>query len=197
MVDIEEIKKWLEKGEKELNERGVMIHRQKFMTGFANAKELFSCTLRHVAGEDAEYLQEYDEVAEWLRDNNGKSLMLMGQCGVGKSMIACRIIPLMFACRERIFPPISATAFSRLDTIDKRNLWIIDDLGTERVVKDFGTEKDNVSELIEMIDSCGNCAVITTNLTSSELKHRYGDRNFDRLRANFKIVAINHASMRR
>ena len=42
-----------------------------------------------------QYLEEYDEVVNWMTDTKGKGLLLMGGCGKGKSIIATGVIPVL------------------------------------------------------------------------------------------------------
>ena len=43
-----------------------------------------------------EWLTEYDQIVNWLTDNQGKGLVLIGPPGVGKSEICMKVIPLIF-----------------------------------------------------------------------------------------------------
>ena len=45
---------------------------------------------------NAEWLPEYDDICDWLKDNQNKGLMLFGMNGRGKTMIATKILPLFF-----------------------------------------------------------------------------------------------------
>ena len=46
--------------------------------------------------ENAEWLPEYEEIATWLSDNNGRGLLCHGNCGRGKSLIS---LPLLIFTR--------------------------------------------------------------------------------------------------
>ena len=61
-----------------------------------DAYQLLMRGLVYILGETAQWLPEYDEVAEWLADNQGKGLMLIGDCGRGKTIITQQIMPLLF-----------------------------------------------------------------------------------------------------
>lgn len=185
-------------GEKTLNEAGVSLRREPKIINFTHADFLFKEALKYFVGDRAIMLDEYNEIIDWLKNNEGKGLMIMGRCGTGKSLCACQIIPLIFSSQPNpvLLRPVNAVDFSRQRTIDFRQINVIDDLGRERHVKEYGTEKDNFSELIDMIARKGGLAIVTTNLTASELKERYGEMNYDRMRVMFKIVAIEHDSMR-
>ena len=61
------------------------------------AKDLFDRGMRFYIGEGYKYIDDYAQVIEWLKDNGRKGLLLTGNNGVGKSVIACALIPtLMF-----------------------------------------------------------------------------------------------------
>ena len=52
-------------------------------------------TVLSAMGERLVWLPEYDKVAAWLSDNNGKGLLLFGNCGRGKSLITRYAIPML------------------------------------------------------------------------------------------------------
>jgi DNA replication protein DnaC len=42
------------------------------------------------------HLSAYDEIIDWMVDTKGKGLILMGECGLGKSTILKSVIPAIF-----------------------------------------------------------------------------------------------------
>ena len=52
------------------------------------AKESLQLVLSEVIHHEVKWLPQYDEVAKWLADNQGKSLILLGPPGVGKTSFA-------------------------------------------------------------------------------------------------------------
>lgn len=176
---------------------GLSVRPYEYRFQIKDAEKYLRWGLQYLFGEKYTWLAEYGKIAEWMSDNKGKSLLLIGGCGVGKSVIGCRIIPhIIKKVLGKTFEPISAPKFARIKELPRKMIWYIDDLGTERRVRDFGTEVDNFTDLFEDLESYGGIAVITTNLNSTEFRERYGDRNYDRIRSRFCIVAINHESMR-
>lgn len=173
------------------------LTKRLFFVNIPNAKEYIKHGLSRYVGENYQWLDEYDEVCDWLEDNKGQSLIIFGNCGVGKSVLTS-IISLLIAYKmNKLFRPVTAQDFAKLDAVSReRPLWLIDDLGTERKVKEYGTEKDNITTLLNILESRGNCAIITTNLNGQQIIERYGDRNADRIKHLFRQVHINHASMR-
>ena len=170
---------------------------KNFILKIKGAKEYIKYGLSKKIGANYEWLPQYDEICDWLEDNKGESLLIFGNCGVGKSVISSIISLLIAHLFGRMYRPMMANDFAKMEELStKRQLWIIDDLGTERKVKNFGTEKDNVTDLLNIMERYGNCAIITTNLNGQQIVERYGDRNADRIKHMFRQVHINHASMR-
>lgn len=58
-----------------------------FSFGIPNAKEALIAGLEEVMRHKVEWLAEYDQIVNWLTDNQGKGLLLIGPPGVGKSEI--------------------------------------------------------------------------------------------------------------
>ena len=52
-----------------------------------NAKELLQQGLQYFLGDSAQWLPCYDEIAAWMTDNQGRGLLCMGNCGLGKTLI--------------------------------------------------------------------------------------------------------------
>ena len=67
-----------------------------FRFGIPNAKEALIAGLEEVMRHKVEWLTEYDQIVNWLTDNQGKGLVLIGPPGVGKSEICMKVIPLIF-----------------------------------------------------------------------------------------------------
>lgn len=188
----------LQKSEEALQEHGIQIQKRYYPIFIDNAEKLFKIEMMRILGPRFNYLKEYDKVIEWLNNNGGKGLVLSGNCGTGKSVIATKVIPALMNTMTppRIATWMNAKEFARRGEIENRSFWIIDDIGTEGQVKDYGTEVDKFEELLDKIDLKGGMAIITTNLTPDDIMERYGERKFGRLKANFEIIGFNHESMR-
>ncbi len=73
--------------------------------------------------------------------------------------------------------------------------WLIDDLGTEEVVNDFGNKLDVVANIVFAAtgDNTGRyagCFHFTTNLNREMLEARYGQRVMSRLREMCNVVSL-------
>ena len=145
------------------------------------------------------WIDEYNEVADWLRDNRGKGLMLMGPCGRGKTEIALHALPcLLHLTHNLVLQTFTACEMSQhLEQVIKLRLVAIDDIGTESPDRmDFGNRRCPFAELVDTAEKRGNLLIITTNLPPSTLRKRYGDRVYDRLRSLVRVVEFTGSSMR-
>jgi len=142
-----------------------------------------------------EHLHSYDEIIDWLVDTRGRGLMLMGECGLGKSTILNYVIPAIFRTKtNKVLRSIPAKELGAVD----RNVVpfiIIDDLGTESIKNDYGTKIDAVADAISYAEDSSKTLLITTNLSPNSLKERYDERTLDRLR-KCKVVIIKGKSFR-
>ena len=143
-----------------------------------------------------EHLLAYDEIIDWLVDTRGRGLMLMGECGLGKSTILNFVIPAIFRTKtNKVLRSIPAKELAAVE----RNVApfiIIDDLGTESIKNDYGTKIDAVADAISYAEDRSKTLLITTNLSPNSLKERYDERTLDRLR-KCKVVIIKGKSFRK
>jgi len=145
--------------------------------------------------EKYEHLPAYDEIIDWMVDTKGRGLMLMGECGLGKSTILNYVIPAIFRTRtNKILRSVPAKELGAVDR-NKAPFIIIDDLGTESIKNDYGTKIDAVADAISYAEDSSKTLLITTNLTPQALKERYDERTLDRLR-KCKVVIIKGKSFR-
>ena len=145
--------------------------------------------------EKYEHLPAYDEIIDWMTDTKGRGLMLMGECGLGKSTILNFVIPAIFRTRtNKILRSVPAKELGAVDR-NKAPFIIIDDLGTESIKNDYGTKIDAVADAISYAEDSSKTLLITTNLTPQALKERYDERTLDRLR-KCKVVIIKGKSFR-
>ena len=142
-----------------------------------------------------EHLSAYDEIIDWMVDTRGRGLMLMGECGLGKSTILNFVIPAIFRTKtNKVLRSIPAKELAAVE----RNVApfiIIDDLGTESIKNDYGTKIDAVADAISYAEDSSKTLLITTNLSPKSLKERYDERTLDRLR-KCKVVIIKGNSFR-
>ena len=178
-------------------DRGFRPHDQRTHIMIKNARDVLWRELQAELGDDAQWLPEYDEVAAWLTDNQGKGLLCMGDCGRGKTLITNRILPRLF---QRIGKVLHIhTAIELLDHYPEISPYkhiCIDDMGTEPDAKRFGESHNYISELIDLAERKEKLLIISTNLNKEEILQRYDLRTFDRLRSLCTRVVFKGESLR-
>ena len=120
------------------------------------------------------YVQNFDQLKE-----KGKGLLLFGAVGTGKTFIAACIANSLIEkghpCLVTNFPRLVNTISGMydgkqqyIDGLNKFHLLVIDDLASERDTEYMG---EIVQNIIDARYRSGLPLIITTNLTSEELKH--------------------------
>lgn len=163
-----------------------------------DAKRILARGIRHFVGDNAVWLDEYDQVAEWLEDNKGLGLFCAGNCGRGKSVICQKVLPVIFKYWHRkVVNTVTAVDLNkRFDEISQYKLISVDDIGTEAGAVVYGETHDYIQELIDIAERKQKLLIVTTNLNIKEIGKRYGDRTVDRLRALTKCVIFEGESLR-
>ena len=173
---------------------------QPYRFGIPEAKGTLLAGLEEVMRHKVEWLAEYAQIVNWLTDNQGKGLLLIGPPGVGKSEICMKVIPLIFQMvLHKVFSRYQATELCNETTYRtslRQRFIAIDDFGIEGTFYDYGNPHIVLSEIVDGIEKHGTLLIATTNLTMEEIKVKYGLRTFDRLRANMCIVVIREKSLR-
>ena len=142
-------------------------------------------------------IPEYKEVIEWMTDTKGKGLALFGSIGRGKTVINSFIIPVLFYRRYgKVLKPRIAQGLTRENLSQCKWAYVIDDIGTEEIVNEYGTKTDMVSYAINNAEHFNKPLFLTSNLTKDELIQRYGLRTFDRIQRLCKIVIFTGKSLR-
>lgn len=164
-----------------------------------NAKETLMQGIRFYTVDDAaKWLPEYDAIAEWLSDNKGRGLLCYGNCGRGKSLICCKILPVLLSHYHRKVMSVCDAQHmnSNIDAVKAKHIICIDDIGTEEASVKFGERRQAFPEIVDEAEKRGKLLVATTNLTISEIKEKYGERTVDRLVAITKAVHFHGESLR-
>ena len=182
-----------------MRELGVEMKPNTISIKIPNAKEMLQMGLNKFCGEQARWLKEYDEIAEWLSDNKGRGLLCHGSCGLGKSLICGKIVPILINHYYGLNVCLcdGQSMNEMVDTIKQQKLIYIDDIGTEHQSVKFGERRETFPEIVDEAEKKGKFLIVTTNLSMTELKAKYGERTLDRLRAITKRVKLEGKSLRK
>ena len=155
--------------------------------------------LKYFCGDNAKWNTDYEKIVQWLTDNKGKGLMLVGNCGVGKSLIGMRIIPLLlYHYYRKIITICTAAELNKSpDDFLSRHIIYVDDVGTEDVSNIYGNKRVPFAELVDLAERDGKLLMFSTNLDEDHLKAKYGDRVVDRLHAITRKITIIGKSNRK
>lgn len=163
------------------------------------AKSTLFRGLKFFAGESAEWLPEYDAVAEWMSDNKGRGLLCFGNCGRGKSLICCKILPVLIShfCRKVVSVYDAQQMNADINAVKAKHIICIDDIGTEEMSIKYGERRQAFSEIVDEAEKRGKLLLITTNLGVDEMLSKYGERTMDRLVVVTRSVQFKGESLRR
>lgn len=171
--------------------------------------------LRFVLDEStADNLQR---IAEYITADTPKiGVMICGTCGNGKStmMYAFRRA-VNFLARRQLFSFMSEYFKADLVIFDvnrlvelskdkdefakivRLSMLGIDDLGTEPgEIMDYGNVSSPIRRLLEARYNTQSFTFITTNLTPSQIREKYGDRIADRLNEMFEKIVFKNSTYR-
>lgn len=149
-------------------------------------------------GRQLIWLPEYDQVAEWLSDNEGRGLFLYGNCGRGKSLICRYVIPaiLLTYCRK-VVSVFDVQQMNRdIDLVLSKHIIYIDDIGTEEVSNHYGNKRMAFAEIMDAAEKQNKLVMVSTNLDISGLRAMYGDRVVDRIRSTTRRIVFGGDSLR-
>lgn len=157
--------------------------------------------------------EQLRHMTTWLTSYSSKfGLLLCGKCGNGKStilkafqqLLCCLQIPkadgttwglrLTDACTIADWRKTNYTNFKKLEQVDMLG---IDDLGVEpKEVLDYGNVMTPAIDIITSRYESQSFTIITTNLTPSQIRERYGERIADRLNEMVEKIVFSNPTYR-
>ena len=130
--------------------------------------------LKFFCGDKARWNSGYDKIASWLSDNKTKGLMLVGDCGLGKSLIGMRIIPLLLShyCQRVVTVCTVAELNKAPDEIMAHHIIYVDDVGTEDISNNYGNRRIPFAELVDAAERNGKLLMFSTNLNDTLIEQK-------------------------
>lgn len=150
-------------------------------------------------GVRAEWLPEYEQIAAWLTNNEGRGLFMFGNCGRGKSLLGRYVLPaILLQYMRKVVSVYDMQDLNRdIDGALRKHIISLDDVGTEELSVKFGEKRQAFAEVMDAAEKYGKLLIISTNLSLEDLRQRYGDRVIDRIRRTTRRVAFNGKSLRK
>ena len=143
--------------------------------------------------------KNYRPIVDWLKDNKGRGILLAGECGLGKTLIGMRILPLIIneSCNRIVNCYKAHELNQKPDEVMRNHIIYIDDVGTETTSNIYGNRRMPFSELVDMAENKGKLLMASTNLDVTHIEEKYGIRTIDRLRGIVKYVPFTGKSYRK
>ena len=138
--------------------------------------------------ENFEWLEQYDEVAQWMSNTEGRGLFLRGGCGVGKTNILISLAIIFNQYKNVILPVIQARDLVKMPNICMRWAYNIDDAGTEGLLNNYGEKRDMLAEIVHDAEYKHKLLILSTNLRADMFSQRYDERTLDRICGLCKII---------
>lgn len=195
----ERIKEIFDQAIEKLSKTGIP-HDTTVFFSIANAEERLKNGLEYYCKENAVWKDDYMQIVDWLSDNKGKGLVVCGGYGTGKTLICCKIIPVLLyygADRLMCIQCHATELGKKLSYMLQQKIAIIDDIGTEDKFQEYGNKRMAFNELLDNAERKGNMIIATTNLDAEHLAAKYGERTLDRLRSLTKLVTFTGKSLRK
>ena len=120
---------------------GMKLPSDREILRLSEAKQAMWASLRYFLeqkGTRAVWLPQYDEVSSWLQDNEGKGLLMCGNCGMGKTILGMYVIPsLILALAGKVVKCYNMEDMNRNPDEGKSKRFVyLDYIGTESVLMD-------------------------------------------------------------
>lgn len=192
-----------------MQNKGNNLRRNPGHIHVANARQRLEEGLRYfLNGKPVKWLKGYDSIVEWLTDNKGRGLLVLGAPGLGKSLICQKVLPYLIGIPDEIKCVNARQLHDRLKELEQERIVIIDDLGKEPPLH-YGNRDQSFYELCDHAERTKQLLIITTNLAtgvvkghplppefSDSIQHRYGDAVFSRMTKIVKSAYLVGEDMR-
>lgn len=137
-----------------------------------------------------------------ILNNSPKGVTVLGPVGIGKTWALKKAdLPCGVTSANTISGMYASGGMEEVKRefqyqLQGRLPLVIDDLGTEIIMGNYGTKLDVVQWLILECYNRGTKMYFTTNLTIEELTERYGVRVADRIKEDTYIIVLEGESRR-
>jgi DNA replication protein DnaC len=164
-----------------------------------NAVQALRSAMEYFIGSDFVWLPEYEQVAEWLDNNQERGLCLYGNNGTGKTILVQKVIPaLLFKYCGKIVKGVNYYDLNtNADSIINRRILSIDDAGLENEGVIYGNKRWVFPEIMDIAEKRRNVVIFSSNLNGQGFCDKYGVRTLERIVATTKRIEFNHKSLRK
>ena len=173
------------------------IFKKRIYISIPESEKWLKNAYSHFIGDSFKWTPEYDEIAGWLSDNEGRGLFLYGTYGRGKTVFIRDIFPLLAERHGKVASYYTMTSIGdNLDDVLKKKIVCLDDVGMESKIMTYGNERHAFPELMDRAEQNGNLVLVSTNLSARGIIDRYGERTLERIKSCCKRVMFTGQSFR-
>lgn len=150
-------------------------------------RDILKRGFEYCTGEVYKRTHEYDEIAKWMSDTEGKGLALIGSSGRGKTIFLHGILPFLLMKFQKV-PTLRKAVAMNFEDCGKANI-LIDEAGRED--EPFINGRGKIDLFPVHCDMCvdRNYPIyMTSNLTKELFIKRYGDYVFNRIKSSCTVV---------
>lgn len=150
-------------------------------------------------GKQIVWLPQYDQVADWLSDNEGRGLLLYGDCGLGKTFITrYALAAIILKKLNKVVTSFDMTEVNATpDKVLSKHIIALDDIGTEEISVKYGEKRSVIPEIFDAAEKQGKLILATSNLNAEKLIDKYGNRTVDRMLSTMKRIEFTGKSFRK
>lgn len=145
-----------------------------------------------ICGQKWHTIDPQKEIVSWMENNANLGLALMGGCGNGKTLFAMRILPtIIYMTSERVAGCYHVRQLKdKWNEAIKKDILVIDDVGTEEMVNEYGIKRYLFMDLVEICEEKNKLLIVTTNLNGKELLEKYDERTYSRLKGMTQTIVF-------
>jgi DNA replication protein DnaC len=181
---------------------GMPLPAEKVFIQIPNAKTILENCFKYVLSlQNAEFMwqPEYDEVAKWFGNNQGRGLFLFGDCGRGKSLLSRYVIPaILLKYMKKVVTVYDIQEMNaKIDEVMKKHIISLDDIGTEELSVNYGNKRLAFAEIMDSVEKHGKLVIVSTNLKKDAIIERYGERIYDRIISTTYRIEFKGNSLRK
>jgi DNA replication protein DnaC len=180
---------------------GMKVQTPKVLIQVHDAKTVLRNALTYFLGLEGKqliWLHQYDAVAEWLENNEGRGLFLYGTSGLGKTFLTRYVISaiLLKYCNKVVSSYDMVEANKDPEKVLQKHIIALDDIGTEEISVKYGEKRSVVPEILDSVEKYGKLILLTSNLGAEQLVQKYGTRTMDRIIGTTKRIEFTGRSFR-
>ncbi|MDU1892238.1 MAG: hypothetical protein E6767_16260 [Dysgonomonas sp.] len=185
----------------EMEQCSINLNDNKVYLNLPHAEQILHEAFAYFLGRENRktvWLPEYNQVCEWLADNQGKGLFMFGSCGRGKSLLCRYILPsILLLYFRKVASVFDVQAMNNnIDYVLSRHIVSLDDVGTEDISNIYGNKRMAFAEIMDAAEKQGKLIIVSTNLSVEDIRKQYGDRTLERIKATTHRVLFEGESLR-